>query len=105
MFVVSVFFFVFMDLVFHFVKAFIKGRTCVFAFNVSHDGVEAIDFHQHFHINSRAFEFQSDVDFADGVQVPNQFLRLLSDVLSQLRSDTAVSTGDSNLHSRFPSIQ
>jgi hypothetical protein len=72
---------------------------------MGHNGVETIYFYQHFHVNPRAFKLQSDVDFADRVQVAKKFLRFLSDVLSQFLSDTAVSTGDSNLHSRFPSIQ
>lgn len=98
---IAVFFFVAVYLMFHFVKGFIEGCSGVFTFDVGHDRVKALNFDHQFDIDTGAFKFEGDVDFADSIEISDEFFGFLGDVVAKFLMDTSVTASDGNLHFEF----
>ena len=91
---VSVFFLVAVHLMFHFVQRFIKGCTGIIAFDVGHDSVIAFNFHDQLDVDTRTFKLERHIDFADCVEITNEFFGFLSNVVAKFLLDTAVAASD-----------
>jgi len=91
---VAVFFLVAMHLVFHFVEGFVECCAGILAFDVSNNGVIALNFHDKFDVNPGAFEFEGHIDFTDGIEVTDQLFSFLGDVVSEFLLDAAVAACD-----------
>jgi hypothetical protein len=63
--------------------------------------VIALDFDNQLYVDTGAFKFEGDVDFADCIEISNQFFGFLGDVVAKFLLDTAVTASDGNLHCEF----
>jgi hypothetical protein len=98
---IAVLLFVLVDLMLHLVKRFVECHFGIFTFHVGNNRVISFDFDQHFHVDSRTFEFQRHIDFTDGIQIPKELLGLLSNIVTKILPNAAMSTGNRHLHPSF----
>lgn len=71
---IAMLFFVFVNLMLHLVQSFVKGHFGIFTFDMSDNGVIAVDLDQQFHVDSRPFKFDGHINFTHCVEKPNEFL-------------------------------
>ena len=76
---VAVFLFMLVDLLLHFVQRLVERRASVFTFDVCHNRVITVDFNKHFDSDTRAFKFDRDVNFADGVEILDELFSFAGD--------------------------
>ena len=91
------FFFIFFDLIFHFVQGLIKGRDHLVSLMMRDEIVLVLGIHQDFDLDPILIERQRDFDGSYALEIGEQFFRLFGHVVLNVLLHAPVFTRKGNL--------